>query len=48
MDQADVANKRQTSLEMMMGKLSTFMQTTYTEKIEKDKVEKEKKKKKRK
>ena len=46
MDQVDVADKRQTSLEMMMGNLSTFMRTTHKEKIEKeekDKVEKEKK-----
>ena len=46
MDQVDVADKRQTSLEMMMGNLSTFMQTTHkdkTEKEERDKEEKEKK-----
>ena len=36
MDQADVANKRQTSLEMMMGNLSIFMQETHKDKIEKE------------
>ena len=46
MDQVNVADKRQTSLETMIGNLSIFMQTTHQEKIEKeeiDKVEKEKK-----